>query len=166
LFYGAGTDTQIKRGSGLANGLVNSKVAKATDSPFSTRAFSVNYSDNGLFGVHVVAPREKIDEVVRATSGVCKEIAAGSIPKDAVEGAKQRLKASLLMSDEKASNVLEDIAVETAVLGTVPATSEILAKIDAVTTGSVTGAAKKALGGKMSLTTVGKGGDGPYLCEL
>ncbi|XP_002125685.2 cytochrome b-c1 complex subunit 2, mitochondrial-like [Ciona intestinalis] len=166
LQHALGSTSSIKRSSGLKHGVLNSAVDRATNAIFNTSAFSINYSDCGLFGVHVVAQKSDFSKVAQATAAECSKIALSGIPNDAVEGAKQRLKAKIIMGSENSAYTVEDVAVQTAVLGTVAEPSKICKMIDGISAQQVAGVAKQVLGGKKSFATVGDCLNTPRLQDI
>nr|CAB3267528.1 cytochrome b-c1 complex subunit 2, mitochondrial-like [Phallusia mammillata] len=166
LQYALGVTGNIRRGSGLNHGSLNPAVEKSTDGVFSTNAFSVNYSDTGLFGIYVVSPQESINAVLQAVSAECKKVASNGLSDAAVNGAKERFKAAVLMNAECMSKTVQDMAVQSSVLGTIASPSSIVALIDGVSAADVAGVARRVLTGKRGLATVGRGSDGPFLRDL
>ncbi|XP_076806556.1 cytochrome b-c1 complex subunit 2, mitochondrial-like [Clavelina lepadiformis] len=165
LQHTMGTGCNIKRGSGLANGVVNSAVENATNGVFTTSAYSVNYTDCGLFGLSIIAPPDNISSVVSATAAECEKIATQGIDQNAVEGGKQRLKAAILMENESGAGAA-DIAVQASTLDAVSSPAQIASLVDSVSAQYLAAVAQRVLSGKKSLATVGPSYNGPFVQEL
>lgn len=76
------------------------------------------------------------------------------------------MQANITMGSEDPLVQLEDMAVQTSVLGGFIPVSEVVPKIDSVTKSQVTRIAKKVLGGAKSLAAVGDLTNCPYLADL
>ena len=161
----AGTQTNIKRGSGLVNGVLNHAVGKSTTSPFSTSAFSVNYSDCGLFGVTVAAPNENLIQTVNLVGAELRVVARDGVVREVVESAKRRLKLKVLLESES-SQAVGDAASQASILNTVVTPQRMAEMIDAVTHDQVKSVAQRILNGKKSLATVGLARNRPVLGDL
>jgi len=166
LQHALGTQSNIKRGSGLTHGVLNSAIAETLSCPFSTSASSLNYSDAGLFTVHVVAGASDIAAATIAASAQCARIASEGLDAATVEAAKARAKSTILMAYENAEFALEASAVQASVTGSFASKAKLAALIDAVTAEDVSAVAKKVLGGRKSLATLGNPCNVPILQDL
>ena len=147
------------------NGLLNRAVAKNTEKPFSTSAFSINYSDCGLFGVIVTAPNESLCEIVAQVASELRVIARDGIKQEVVDGAKRKLMFQIMTNSESCAAV-SDVAYQASVLGSTVTPRQMLALIEKVSPDQVANAAQRLICGKKSLTTLGKTCVGPYLEDL
>lgn len=166
LQHALGTQSNIKRASGLTHGVLNSAIAETLSCPFSTSASSLNYSDAGLFTVHVVAGANDIAAATIAASAQCARIASEGLDAATVEAAKARAKSTILMAYENAEFALEASAVQASVTGSFASKAKLAALIDAVTADDVSAVAKKVLGGRKSLATLGNPCNVPILQDL
>ena len=147
------------------NGVLNQAIQNSTNSAFSTEAFSVNYSDCGLFGVTVVAPKESISDVIGLASSELRVIGRDGISPDALQAAKNKLKSKYLMVAFSSSDVA-NVAYQASVLGKVMTPEVVVSMIDRVTPDDVAAVAKRVLGGKRSFASVGQVPNGVYLQDL
>jgi len=166
LQHALGTQSNIKRGSGLSHGVLNSAIAETLSCPFSTSTSSLNYSDTGLFTVHVVAGAGDIAAATVAASAQCARIASDGVDAATVDAAKARAKSAVLMAYENAEFALQSSAVQASVTGSFASKAKLAAMIDAVTAEDVSAVAKKVLGGRKSLATLGNPCNVPILQDL
>lgn len=164
-FITLGGESNIKRGSGAASGILNQALLSKTKSSFSTSAFSVNYSDSGLFGITVVAPKDSIADVVACASSELSAIGQNGLDADTLQVAKHKLKSQYLRN-ASSSNYVADVAYQASVLDSVASPQDVASMIDRVAAKDVKSAAGRVLGGKRSLAVVGQTYDGPYLEDL
>jgi len=156
----------VKRGSGLSHGVLNSAIAETISCPFSTSTCSLNYSDAGLFTVHVVAAAGDIAAATIAASAQLSRIAGEGLDAATVEGAKQRAKAAVLMAYENGEFALHSSAVQASVTGSFASRAKFAQLIDGVSTEDVAAVAKRVLGGRKSLATLGNPCNVPILQDL
>jgi len=161
-----GTQSNIKRATGLTHGVLNSAIADTLSCPFSTSTSSLNYSDSGLFTVHVVAGATDIAAATIAASAQCARIASDGLDAAAVEAGKARAKSAVLMAYENAEFALHSSAVQASVTGSFASKAKLAAMIDAVSAEDVSAVAKRVLGGRKSLSTLGNHCNVPILQDL
>ncbi len=108
---------------------------------YTISAFHMPYSDTGLFGLYSGTDAKDAPELMQV---VIDEIARAAATLDEVEIArsKAQMKAGLLMALESSSARAEQIARQIMVHGRVIPTSELTAKIDAVTVESARAAGR------------------------
>jgi len=166
LQHALGTQGNVKRGSGLSHGILNSLIASQISCPFSTSASSLNYSDSGLFTVHVVAAAGDIAAATIAASAQLAGIASDGVDAVAVESAKSRAKSAVLMAYENGEFALHASAVQASITGSFASRAKFAQLIDAVSTEDVASVAKRVLGGRKSLATLGNPCNVPILQDL
>uniref|UniRef100_A0A7S0STA1 mitochondrial processing peptidase n=1 Tax=Chromulina nebulosa TaxID=96789 RepID=A0A7S0STA1_9STRA len=95
--------------------------------------FNTCYKDTGLFGVYLVAPDNKLDDLMWYTMDnlvrLCHEVTD-----EEVERAKVQLKANLLTQLDNFSSITEDIGRQILTYGRRVSTAETFARIDSLTT--------------------------------
>jgi processing peptidase subunit beta len=115
---------------------VSSKLAQifhSNDLGNSFMTFNTNYSDTGLFGVHVATEKnDALDDVAFAVMREFQNLIYQSQP-EAVERAKQALKASLTLHQESSTSAnAEEIGRQLLTYGKRMTRAELFARIDAV----------------------------------
>jgi len=110
----------------------------------SVSAFNTCYKDTGLFGVYMVCPDNKVDDLVWTVMNNLVRLV--HIPSDEeVERAKQQLKAIMLTGLDGHSNVAEDIGRQLLTYGRRMTPAEIFSRIDAVTRDDIRATATKVI---------------------
>ncbi|CCH58824.1 hypothetical protein TBLA_0A10460 [Henningerozyma blattae CBS 6284] len=121
-------------------------------------AFSHTYSDTGLFGIHVSCFKNNANDVLNV---IANEIATflepNSFNDSEVKRAKNQLKSSLLMNLESRLVELEDMGRQLAVQNTRIPVSEMIQKIENVTTKDVQDIAREIFTGKVKNAGSGTG---------
>ena len=108
----------------------------------SISTFNTCYKDTGLFGVYVVAPDNKLDDLAwYLMNNLVRLVHAPSV--EEVERAKVNLKATMLMGLDGHSNVAEDIGRQLLTYGRRMTPAEIFCRIDAITVDDVKATAAK-----------------------
>jgi mitochondrial-processing peptidase subunit beta len=108
----------------------------------SVSTFNTCYKDTGLFGVYMVCPHDKVDDLMWTVMNNLVRMV--HMPSDEeVERAKLNLKAIMLMGLDGHSNVAEDIGRQMLTYGRRMTPAEIFSRIDAVTTSDIRATAAK-----------------------
>jgi len=162
-----GTKGNVKRGSELARGTLNKLVDEyVQDYVFSTSAANINYSDCGLFCIHIVSDPDGVDTVARATAAELARIASSPIEDELMEAGKNRLLSSIAMSYEDTEKLVRDTATQAATLNTKLDKGNLVFEIEKVTAEDVSAVAAKVLQGKFALTTFGNTSTMPTIRDL
>lgn len=108
----------------------------------SVSTFNTCYKDTGLFGVYMVAPDNKLDDLLwYVMNNLVRLVHAPS--EEEVQRAKTNLKATMLMGLDGHSNVAEDIGRQLLTYGRRMTPAEIFSRIDSVTVDDVKATAAK-----------------------
>ena len=165
MLFCSGSPTNIRGGSSLHCGVLHKALGNCSNVGASAYAFSINYSDCGLFGVTVAAPRDDISDVVSSVATQLQSISRDGVGNDLVNAAKRKLQARILMEAECGSSVA-DIAYQASVLDGVVSPQQIASMVDKITSDNVSAVARRVLAGKKSIATVGQKYTGPFLQDL
>lgn len=149
----------------LANRLPKA-ASKTMNVPFTASAFSVNYSNSGLFGILLESDGANIGKLVSSVNQEIASMASGGISEDEINAGKQCLKADILMLSESSRAAVNDMAVQLSVLDAYTSPEEIVTKVDSITPSEVLRVAKTVLGSKKSLVALGDITHCPYLSDL
>ncbi|KAB1263382.1 Cytochrome b-c1 complex subunit 2; mitochondrial [Camelus dromedarius] len=160
-----GAGPHVKRGSNATSSLYQA-IAKGTHQPFDVSAFNASYSDSGLFGIYTISQAAAAGDVIKAAYNQVKTIAQGNLSNTDVQTAKNKLKASYLMSVESSESFLDEIGSQALVAGSYVPPSTVLQQIDAVADADVINAAKKFVSGRKSMAASGNLGHTPFVDEL
>merc|ERR1712168_1621929 len=98
----------------LERGILNKQVDEYVDEyQFSTSAANINYSNTGMFVVHVASESDAIDAATRATAAELAKIAASpqSIDAAAFQAGKNRCLSKIAMDYENGDVFINDTAV-------------------------------------------------------
>lgn len=110
----------------------------------SVSTFNTCYKDTGLFGVYMVAPDNKLDDLMwYVMSNLVRLVHQPS--EEELKRAKTNLKASMLMGLDGNSNVAEDIGRQLLTYGRRMKPAEIFSRIDAVQISDIKATAAKVI---------------------
>lgn len=162
-----GTKGNVKRGSELARGTLNKLVDQyVQDYVFTTSAANINYSDCGLFCIHIVSDPDGIDTVTRAAAAELAQIASSPIEDELMEAGKNRLLSSIAMSYEDTEKLVRDTATQAATLNSKLDKGNLVFEIEKVTAEDVSAIAAKILQGNFGMSTFGDTSKMPTLRDL
>lgn len=127
VLFGGGMSSRLFQNIREEHGLV-----------YSIYSFLASGKDHGLFGIYAgTSPEEVSDLLPLLYKEIAKTMTGRDFSEDEVSRARTQLKASLLMARESTSARAENLARQLIVYGCPISVSEIIKKIDAVTTESV-----------------------------
>lgn len=110
----------------------------------SFSAFNTCYKDTGLFGVYMLCPDHKVDDMMwHVMNNLVRLVHVPS--EEEVERAKLNLKATMLMGLDGHTNVAEDIGRQLLTFGRRMTPAEIFSRIDAVTVDDIKATAAKVI---------------------
>jgi processing peptidase subunit beta len=110
----------------------------------SISTFNTCYKDTGLFGIYMVAPDNKLDDLMWYVMGNLVRM-VHKPSEEEVERAKVNLKATMLMGLDGNSNVAEDIGRQLLTYGRRMTPAEIFSRIDAITVDDIKATAGKVI---------------------
>lgn len=112
------------------------------DLAHSYMTFNTCYKDTGLFGVYLVAPDNKLEDLMWYTLDNTVRL-CHNISDEEVKRAKTQLKANMIMQLDSFSQTCEDIGRQMLTYGRRMSNAEMFARIDAITTADVKSTANK-----------------------
>jgi processing peptidase subunit beta len=113
----------------------------------SVSTFNTCYKDTGLFGVYMVCPDNKVDDLMwHVMNNLVRLVHSPS--EEEVERAKLQLKAIMLMGLDGHSNVAEDIGRQLLTYGRRMTPAEIFSRVDAVTAADIRATAARFINDK------------------
>lgn len=151
--------------TGSEHSKLGAAAAKAATSPFSVSALNINYSDIGMFGVHIVGNPKDMQQMVKAVVTGMRE-ATKSITDEDVKIAKNILKTKICLERDSVSDQGEDMLVQFATTGVLKTPEELQKDVDAITTTDVSTVASKVMKTKPAIASLGPLDHMPYLDEL
>lgn len=110
----------------------------------SYMTFNTCYKDTGLFGIYMVCPDNKLDDMMWHTLDNMVRL-CHNVTDEEVDRAKTQLKAAMLMQMDSFSNVAEDIGRQMLTYGRRMSNAEVFARIDAITTADVKATANRVI---------------------
>jgi predicted Zn-dependent peptidase len=143
LILGGGVSSRLFQNIREKHGLV-----------YSVGSFNSSYSDAGVFSVHSSTTPDNINNFIDQThveiQKICNHIATLELNR-----AKEQIRASMLMAEEKPSYRCEDLARSFAMLDGYTHIDEILADIEMLTVEDIAGTAAKIFASNLVLSVVG-----------
>lgn len=112
------------------------------DLAHSYMTFNTCYKDTGLFGVYLVAPDNKLEDLTWYTLDNMVRL-CHNVSDEEVIRAKTQLKANMIMQLDSFSQTCEDIGRQMLTYGRRMSNAELFARIDAITTADVKATANK-----------------------
>ena len=130
------------------------------------RAVSINHTDTGLFGLHATAPGKEIRRLVEAGLSVTKDISKNGVGSDELEASKKRAKSAILSQHDDLMCHHDSMVLQVAMTGAILSATDIIDRIDRVTSGDMESVARKITSYKLNLVVTGNLVDPPYLDGL
>lgn len=110
----------------------------------SISTFNTCYKDTGLFGLYMVAPDNKLDDLMWYVMNDLVRIVHG-VSDEEIDRAKTNLKATMLMGLDGHTNVAEDIGRQLLTYGRRMTPAEIFTRIDAISGDDIMATAAKVI---------------------
>jgi len=151
---------------GVGSGRLMKTLSTSLKSPVMAGCISANYSDSGVFGVHLACAAPAAGDAMKVIMDVLKDLAAGNISDEEVEAGKKQLKTSIYMAAENGAAVVEDMAVQALLSKKIVDLLTVAEAIDAVSAADVKTVAAKVLSSPPSMGAKGGLECVPYLDEL
>ncbi|HEY4041105.1 MAG TPA: pitrilysin family protein [Rhodopila sp.] len=132
---------------------------------YSIYSFAAPFKDSGLFGIYAGTGESEAAELMPVMLGELGNVQV-AITEAELSRARAQVKASLLMSQESTGSRCEQLARQIQTFGRVIPTSEVLAKINAVTEADIRRAAARHFRATPTLATVGPSAKVPTLANI
>lgn len=159
-----GLGNHIEMGSSKFSAL-GEAAAKTTTHPFYVSGLNVNYSDTGLFGAYIVGQPQDMKSLVKAVVTQMKEVCKG-ITDSAVETAKHKLKAKLILEADTSDGAIAAMALDASVYGKVRDAKELERAIDDLKAADIKAIAGKVMKAKPAMASLGRLHTTPHVDEL
>jgi len=160
-----GTGPRIKYSS-APHAKISQAAAQATPNPFAASTINLNYSDNGLFGFHIISHSKDAGKVLESVVSHFSKATKGTFTEQEVNKAKNQLKAGILYEMENSGNLTEDMGIQVLLTGQILSSDNIAEAINQVTAADIQAVAKKVINGKPAMSAVGDLTHTPYLDQL
>lgn len=160
-----GSGPRVKRGSSVTSKLCQG-VTKATADPFDATAFSLAYSDSGLFGIYTITQAGSAREVINAAVAQVRSVAEGNVSEADFTRAKNQVKTEYLMLMENPEVMFEEVGAQALAAAAYQQPDAVLQALDAVTLDNVVKAAKKFVDGKKTMAALGHHKNTPFVDEI
>lgn len=121
---------------------------------YSIYSFAWSFRDSGLFGIYAGTGEKEVAELVPVMADELLK-AGRSISQAELERARAQIKAGLLMGLESTTNRCEQLARQMLAYGRPVPMSEIVEKVEAVTTDDMTRLARRLIETPMTLASLG-----------
>jgi len=151
---------------GVGSGRLMKALAKSIKSPLAAGSINANYSDSGVFGVHLSSTARDAGDAMKVIMDVLRDLAAGNISDQEVEAGKKQLLTSVYEASENAAAVVEDLAVQALLSRHIVDLLTVSEAIAAVSPTDVKTVAAKVLGSTPCLGAKGGLECVPYVDEL
>jgi len=151
---------------GVGSGRLGKSLASSLKAPVSAGCMNANYSDSGVFGVHLTTSAKDAGDAMKVTMDVLRDLAAGNIADEEIEAGKKQLKTSIYMASENGGCVVEDLAVQALLSKKIVDLVTVAEAIDAVSAADVKTIAAKVISSPASMGAKGGLECVPFLDEL
>ena len=141
-------------GGGMSSRLFQ-EVREKRGLAYSVYSFSSSLMDDGLFGIYTGTSPDQVPELTSVIADEMVKVTDGIMDAE-FDRAKAQLKSSTLMALESSGSRAEQMARQLFVYGRIMPLDELVARLDAVTPGDVTRAARRLLtDGDVTVAAVG-----------
>ena len=144
-------------GGGMSSRLFQ-EVREERGLVYTIFSFNGAHSDGGLFGVYAGSAPEDAAEVLPVVQGEIEALAASPVEEEELARARQQLKAGLLMSRERSSSRVEQLANQLLIYGAPRSVETLVAEVDAVDAAAIQRVAGRLLSGERTLAGLGPEG--------
>lgn len=141
-------------GGGMSSRLFQ-EVREERGLVYTIFSFNGAHSDGGLFGIYAGSAPEDAGEVLPVVQDEIEQLAARQVEEEELARARQQLKAGLLMSRERSSARVEQLANELLIYGAPRSVETLVAEIDAVDAAAIQRVATRILAGRRTLAGLG-----------
>jgi len=165
-----GTGPQIKWSAGASR--LQKAASAVAEEPCLVSSFNLHYSDNGLFGVHIICHKNDSGKVVKAVWSEFSKVLKSGITEEELNIAKKKLDVELNMKMEHSENVLDTMILNPELSDRITDIQAIGEEIKKISLDKINQFAKKLLsnnsGQRQSVTmaSIGNLKNVPYLDDL
>ncbi|KAF8792360.1 Cytochrome b-c1 complex subunit 2 like protein [Argiope bruennichi] len=132
---------------------------------YQVSGLNVNYSDTGLFGAYIVGQPQDMKSLVKAVVTQMKEVTK-NITDSAVENAKHKLKAKLLLEADTSDGAIAAMALDASMHGKVRDDKELERAINELKLADIKAIAGKVMKAKPAMASLGRLHHTPHVDEL
>lgn len=123
---------------------------------YSVGTFQSSYFDCGMFGVYAGCSKERVEQVLDITRGILSDVCGQGLTREEIERAREHLKGSLALGLESTSNRMMRMARSELYHGRFIPITEVISKIEDVTSEHIQEMAREILNpDNFSLTVLG-----------
>ncbi len=140
-------------GGGMSSRLFQ-EVREKRGLVYSIYSFTSAYTDTGLFGVYAGTGRDQIGDLLPVIFGEMRDLSV-TVGDDELARAKAQIKSGIVMSLESTSARIEQLAHQMLTYGRVLEVSEVVARVDGVTSDGVRQVGGRLLDGGLTAAAVG-----------
>ena len=144
-------------GGGMSSRLFQ-EVREERGLVYTIFSFNGPHSDGGLFGIYAGSAPEDAAEVLPVVQGEIEALAEKPVAEEELARARQQLKAGLLMSRERSSSRVEQLANQLLIYGAPRDVATLVAEVDAVGPAAIQRVASRLLSGERTLAGLGPQG--------
>ncbi|MEX0922067.1 MAG: pitrilysin family protein [Rhodovibrionaceae bacterium] len=141
-------------GGGMSSRLFQ-EVREERGLVYTIFSFNGAHCDGGLFGIYAGSAPEDAAEVLPVVQGEIETLAAEPVGEEELARARQQLKAGLLMSRERSSSRVEQLANQLLIYGAPRSVESLVAAVDAVDAAAIQRVAGRLLEGPRTLAGLG-----------
>lgn len=156
--------------SGLLGGGMSSRLFQTAREErglcYSIYASAWGLKDCGMFNIHAATGREMVTELSEVIAAEIEDCAQGGVGERELARAKAQIKTGILMSLESSAARAEQMARQLLALGRLIPADEVIARVEAQTTDTMTAFARRLMASnQIAVSVVGAGKHSPGLAE-
>ena len=122
---------------------------------YTVYSFTNSHTQNGLFGIYAGTTADELNKLIPVVTDEIKKVVQEKVSEKELNRAKVQLKASMLMALESSSSTAEVMARQMLIHNRIIPTSEIIERLESVTTDDVQKAAQMLFSSNPTYTLVG-----------